>query len=365
MQGILWRNRCALTGDGMLYPGGDPAAHHRAAVDLLPGRYEGWVDPGTAGAWQWLIEQVSAWSGSSVISSELLALADPRTVDEVLALLSFAEVHIVCTARDLVRQIPSVWQEDVKNRRTTPFSEFVGHVRDGRQAEISDLFWSYQDLPAVLGTWTRGVPRERVHVVTVPPRGAPAGLLWQRFAPVLGIDPARCDTGVPQHNSSLDLAGTELVRRLNEVLGDSVPWPEYVRIVKDHLAEDVLPRHRTGGPIVLSGADQTWAAEMAARHVSCVADAGYQVAGDLSDLLPEPTAQHSTAGAGDAEVADAAVHALAEIVRRAARPETGERSGPGVKRFLLDLSGQHHQVMAMRRMYWRAKARLHRFTDSR
>jgi predicted transcriptional regulator len=27
---------------------------------------------------------------------------------------------------------------------------FVGHVRDGRRAEISDLFWSCQDLPAVL-----------------------------------------------------------------------------------------------------------------------------------------------------------------------------------------------------------------------
>jgi hypothetical protein len=155
------------------------------------------------------------------------------------------------------------------------------------------------------------------------------------------------------------------VRRLNEVLGDSVPWPEYVRIVKGHLAEDVLPRHRTGGPIVLPHEDRTWAAGIAAQHVADVAAAGYQVVGDLSDLLPELMAQDGANRAGDAEIADAAVHALAEIVRREAQCGTGTRSGPAVKRFFLDLSEQHHQVMAVRRAYWRARARLHGFTNSR
>ena len=39
--------------------------------------------------------------------------------------LSFAEVHVVCTARDLARQIPAVWQEDVKNRHVVTFADFV------------------------------------------------------------------------------------------------------------------------------------------------------------------------------------------------------------------------------------------------
>ncbi|HEY3751191.1 MAG TPA: hypothetical protein VGL80_18530 [Pseudonocardiaceae bacterium] len=358
MQEILWRNRTMAAARGLLYPGRDSAAHHRASVDLVPDRYQGWIEPHTAGAWQWLTEHAAMWSGDVVISSELLALAAPAQVASALASLAFAEVHIVCTARDLVRQIPSVWQEDVKNKRTTGFTEFVGQVRDGRNAQLSEIFWSYQELPRVLRTWAADVPPERVHVVTVPPRGSSTDLLWQRFVSVLGIDATGFDTAAPPHNSSLDLVQTELLRRLNTVLGDSIAWPEYIRVVKGQLAEEVLPALGGRTAIVLPADAGEWATGVAQRFATEIEAAGYDVVGDLADLVPAPGAGETPVETGDTEIADAAVRALAELMRRSTRPaeELVER---GVRRRLVDLSEQHRHVMAMRRAYWRTRARLH------
>jgi hypothetical protein len=358
MQEILWRNRTMAAARGLLYPGRDSAAHHRASVDLVPDRYQGWIEPHTAGAWQWLTEHAAMWSGDVVISSELLALAAPAQVASALASLAFAEVHIVCTARDLVRQIPSVWQEDVKNKRTTGFTEFVGQVRDGRNAQLSEIFWSYQELPRVLRTWAADVPPERVHVVTVPPRGSSTDLLWQRFVSVLGIDATGFDTAAPPHNSSLDLVQTELLRRLNTVLGDSIAWPEYIRVVKGQLAEEVLPALGGRTAIVLPADVGEWATGVAQRFATEIEAAGYDVVGDLADLVPAPGAGETPVETGDTEIADAAVRALAELMRRSTRPaeELVER---GVRRRLVDLSEQHRHVMAMRRAYWRTRARLH------
>jgi hypothetical protein len=358
MQEILWRNRTMAAVRGLLYPGRDSAAHHRASVDLLPDRYQGWIEPHTAGAWQWLTEHAAMWSGDVVISSELLALASPAQVASALASLTFAEVHIVCTARDLVRQIPSVWQEDVKNKRTTGFTEFVGQVRDGRNAELSEIFWSYQELPRVLRTWAADIPPERVHVVTVPPRGSSTDLLWQRFVSVLGIDATGFDTSAPPHNSSLDLMQTELLRRLNTELGDSIAWPEYIRVVKGQLAEEVLPALGGRTAITLPADTREWATGVAQRFAIEIEAAGYDVVGDLAEIVPGPGAGEPPAETGDAEIADIAVRALAELMRRSTRPaeELVER---GVRRRLVDLSEQHRHVMAMRRAYWRTRARLH------
>jgi hypothetical protein len=57
-------------------------------------------------------------------------------------------------------------------------------------------------------------------------------------------------------------------------------------------------------------------------------------------------------------VADLALRSLAEIMRRAARPDAGRQPRPGLRRYVQNLSEQHEQVMAVRRMYWRTRARL-------
>ena len=59
--------------------------------------------------------------------------------------------------------------------------------------------------------------------MTVPPRGAPAALLWERFASVIGADPSGPRRPTLNQNESLGLVETELLRRFNAQLGDAFP----------------------------------------------------------------------------------------------------------------------------------------------
>ncbi|WP_132877276.1 hypothetical protein [Tamaricihabitans halophyticus] len=361
LQGVLWHHRAATVAAGTLYPGADEAAQHRAAMDVHGGRYGGWREPGVTGSWEWLVEQVRAHPGASVISSELLAPASPDEARAVLSALDFAEVHIVCTARDLARQIPSVWQENVKTRHTTSYADFLAALRSGELNPTSQLFWDYQDLPRVLRTWAAALPAERVHVVTVPPRGTPNEVLWQRFAPVIELCPGEFTTDVPQHNYSLGVAETELLRRVNNRLGDDYEWPAYTLVVKEILAEQILSRRPGTTSIALPADDQDWVRETARRHVAELREAGYHVIGDLDELIP-PEATTATGDPGlDAEEArllEVAVDALATLVQRMPTPKSPESRAEQLARTLRELSERYPPALAARRWYWRARSRV-------
>lgn len=133
----------------------------------------------------------AALGRAALVSEESFSPADDAQVQRLLAACSDREVHVVVTARDLGRQIPSVWQQGLQSGRAITFPDYLArlHKTQGTPAPI----WWQKDLPAVLEKWSRHVPAERIHVVTVPPPGADKGLLLERFCSVLGIDPALLD----------------------------------------------------------------------------------------------------------------------------------------------------------------------------
>lgn len=359
LQGIMWHNRDLAASQGVLYPGVGQDAHYGAVVDLHPGRYTEWREPGMAGAWDCLIEQVRAWPRNTLISSELLAPASPEETQLALSSLDFAEVHIVCTVRDLARQIPSVWQENVKTRKSASLTEFLADLRSGELNLMSRLFWDFQDAPRVLRTWGRNLPPENVHVVTVPRRGAPAGTLWERFASVIGLDPSLLSMDVPRHNFSLGGVEAELLRRINLAVGEDLDWPTYAATVKDYFATQVLTGLSDPAQIPLPEEDYGWVGGAAQRIVDELGSAGYHVVGDLDELLPSPPAHCTVKLPSDAELLDVAVRAIAELVVHAPTSPAG-----GVSRRLTAplrrLAEQYPAADALRRQVWRGKARLAR-----
>ncbi|MEJ7689550.1 MAG: hypothetical protein WKF76_03465 [Nocardioidaceae bacterium] len=60
-----------------------------------------------------------------MVSHEVLAAATSEQISRALASLAPADVHVVYGARDLARQLPAVWQESLKNRRTRPYRQFL------------------------------------------------------------------------------------------------------------------------------------------------------------------------------------------------------------------------------------------------
>ncbi len=329
LQELMWHHRNVLAARGLLYPGEDEAAQHRAAMDVHAQRYRQWDEPGVAGSWSRLVESVASWPGDAVFSSELLAAASPEEARRVTSGFD-AEIHVVCTARDFARQVPSVWQENVKTRHTTGFTELLDAVRAPELTHTGRVFWDYQDLPRVLRTWGESLPPDRVHVVTVPRGGASTRVLWERFAGVLGLDPDVLDTDVDRRNHSLGHVETELLRRVNAALGDDVDWPHYAAAVKDDLAATILARRRSPRPRLPVDAHD-WAAHTARRFVEEITAAGYDVVGDLDDLLPDPADEQPYREVTDAQLLEVAVDTLARLVSRTPEePEPApERSRPG------------------------------------
>ena len=105
----------------------------------------------------------------------------PARRARALADLSFAEVHIVYTARDIARQVAAEWQEQLKHQRKVSFRTFLRQLRETDQRKSARWFWRVQGLPGVLERWGSGLPPAQVHLVTVPQPGAPHGELWRRF----------------------------------------------------------------------------------------------------------------------------------------------------------------------------------------
>jgi hypothetical protein len=348
LQDRLWRNRdTALRVGGLLYPGDVIDDHFHAAVHLQPARYLDWVDPAHADSWPRLVDAVRGWPGTSVLSHELFATADDDVVRRVMSDLADLEVHVVVTVRDLGRQIPSVWQENVKNQHRATLDEFVTGLRDLPREE-QDPFWEFQDVVAILRTWGRDLPPERVHVVTVPRAGAGGPTLWDRFCSLMGVDPAVLDREVPPSNTALSPTQTEMIRRLNEHLQpDSVPWDRYERAVKRHLIGDVLFETPDRSGRALSRDQAAWAAGCADDMIADLEAAGYDVVGDLDDLRLDPDAigADGTDPALD-DVLATTVRALAETLRRMPLPDDGPTVARRVKSVLR--SG-HRRVVAFRR----------------
>jgi len=353
IQNMLWHNRDTAAAQGLLYPGYVHSAHFHAAVDLQRERYPDWVTPLTDQAWDRMVAHVRTWPGDSVVSSELLATATRTQIDRALRSLDFAEVHVICTVRDLVRQIPSAWQENTRNRRTETYDEFLAAIRGEDPNPVHDLFWGYQDLPRILAAWGESLPPHQVHVVTVPATGPG---LWHRYASTLGVDPDRFERPEAHDNHSLGTPQTEVLRRVNVAVERNVPWPRYDTVIKDYLANKILASHGNG-KVALPAGELPWVRARAERFVTEIERARYDVVGDLADLLPttEPKPADSPT---DAELLDTAVAALADLVAHMRANPDLDTPTEQVKRLFREFSEQHPPVMALRELYWKGKAQL-------
>jgi hypothetical protein len=239
------------------------------------------------------------------------------------------------------------------------------------QAGISDrsragVFWSLHDAPAILRRWSRGIPPDAVHVVTVPPSGADPKLLWRRFAGVLGVDPDRYDTDLGGENTSLGAAEAAALRDFNEVIeGVDIPWPVYATTIKHGFP--AYAANRQSSRIELPEKAYAWSLEWSQNAVAELSAAGYAVAGDLAELVPthRPSGRDPDAIPAD-ERADAALTMVAAVLAVVAKRGLGEpgRSGTagllepppaGIVRRIVDAARRGDLGPALRRRYraWR------------
>ncbi|TDC62760.1 hypothetical protein E1200_24635 [Actinomadura sp. GC306] len=373
LQGLLWKNAEALSEAGVFLPGGSFGAQVRATRDLRglepepdePG-------PGWDGSWDLLAGEVKASRHRvAVFSHEVLCAVDAEGAERAVRSLAPCEVHIVYSARALHGLLPSEWQEYVKHRFHYDFEHWLREVIDGpRDAGAAEWFWRVHDIPEVLGRWAPHVPPERVHVLTMPGPGAPRERLWERFAGLVGVDPAVADPAGARANASLSWTETELLRKVNGAVDEDAPMWLYHRLVTDLLALQVLPGLGEPGRVPLPPGRHGWAADKARELTAAIRSAGYHVVGDLSELLTaEPLgAEEPATPPADAELLDAAAHTIVGLLDRvsALRREVGklrneqreQRETALPKLMARRLSERNETVWRLRVGYWHLVERL-------
>ena len=366
LQDVLFRNKRVLADHGILYPAERFDAQFLAALDLMRLPWGG-LEAEAVGAWDRLAEQVRAWPGTAIISHEILATASRSQVGRALESLGHAdgvEIHVVLSVRDLVRQIPAEWQENVKHRRTIGYGRFLDQIRDPRrESRIATWFWGVQEVPDILDRWGHDLPPERVHVVTVPPPGGPRTLLWERFSAVLGLEGIDLDLEAERANPSLGVPETALLRRINAAVNRELDPADYRPLVRELLAHQTLSQRTDSPRLALPPTVHPWAQDLEAAWADEVRKRGYDVVGDLADLVgsPPPATWQDPDRPRERQVAGAAVDAICALLVENARLRHAEER----------LVGELHEAhRALERSYLRPTYRLRekavrRLQDSR
>jgi hypothetical protein len=371
LRDALWGNRGQLAAQGLALPGYSDRDHSRASRDLreTPRPASDPADP-WIGEWDVLAGQALRARGGAVISNELLAAASPQQAERAVRSLLQADLHVVATVRDFASVLPAEWQESVKCRGTTGWEAWLEDVIAAEQAadrRRRSWFWRVHDTLAILGMWSRHLPPDHVHVVTVPRQDA-AGLLWARFAAVLGAEAARCDVTGARANSSLGLTETEVLRRVNQALPAGMPDWFYAREIKQILAHGVFGAAPNRTRVALPPGREAWAADQAEILIAGLQDAQYDIVGDLAELRPAagtgPVAGPACVPGGPA--LDAAVQAVVALADRYyqlcyPQPEPRPRRSPRQRASDVKwavLNGPRVKKVLRRTSHWAAVRRL-------
>ena len=330
IQNVLGNNRAELQQHGISFAGERWRDQVLAVQDLIGhgGPDQPPLDPD--GAWSHLVEGINAWPGTSVVSMEFLAPRVPAKIRLIRDALD-GDVEVVLTGRDLARNIAAMWLESVQNGSSVGWDDYLRAVRsEDRSSPVARNFWNHQGLAAIAQKWSDVVGADRFTLMTVPQKGAPSRLLWDRFAEVLRLDPAAFELGV-RANPSIGLATAMMLRHLNELLeadqsvgagADDVRY--YDLLVKHLLTKRGLVDRQDREPRL--GLDERWVMKRGAEEVSRLRRQGHRVIGDLDELTPRPVPGVHPSAVSMQEQLDAAMEGLSRMVQISVKREARFRN---------------------------------------
>jgi hypothetical protein len=228
------------------------------------------------------------------------------------------DVHVLISARHWGKQIPSEWQQCVKERLTTPYQDYVRGIRDRDGTPHTEQFIARQHVPSIAERWGRMLEPDRVHVVAVPPSYEDPHRLLGLFSSVLEVNPDLLTAPPRPRNLSLGYQQAETLRRVNVALGQRLPdfYTQYRLAVRRDVARGTLLR-QNGRPLRLPEEFVAWCMQESAAQVKELVDSGYHMVGDPDHLVfdgrqGDPPFREVT----EKEIARAAVRALTTLAVR-------------------------------------------------
>ncbi len=248
------------------------------------------------------------------------------------------DVQIILTARHWGSAMPSEWQQCIKERLTVTFADYVAEIRSGEGPD-ADRFLRRQDVAAMLERWGAAFGVDNVHLIPLPAKVVDRGLLPRLFCGLVGVDAESLVEPDMLINQSLGYDSAEVLRRVNLALGDRLPgfMNEY-RIAVRSVLRGPLMKEKGSSPAVPTQ-DRAWCEQASVAVVDRIKASGWDVVGDLDDLVADDWSFASGAEApDDAAVARIATSALADVTvtvmeqrkaTRATKKPTGSPAGRG------------------------------------
>lgn len=323
LQNVVANNREVLREQGVSFVGAKWRDQIKAAQDVIERGGDGQDPIADDGPWARIVREMNDWQGTALLSVEFLGGRKVSKIEQIVSAFGETPLTVVITARDLARQIPSMWQEAIQNGGRTSWTEYLQEVRDERRG---NQFWRQQGVATWAKRWSGVIGPENVVVITAPPKGAPSNLLWDRYAGVVGIDPASCSLEVTS-NPSLGLASTLVLRELNVALAEDPRGPlgrsAYHSRVKRVLAKQGMARHRGDEPTL--GLDESWVYPRSEKEVAALRKVGCRVVGDLAELTSYPVPGVQPDAVSVEQQLAAAVRGLSHAVRDLTWAKDGKR----------------------------------------
>jgi hypothetical protein len=335
LQRVLARLSGELKREGVLYPTRlqgrrEIYNHEAAAYGLLGTEAFPWVAEtraqGQVSAWERLRRKVQEWDGTAIVSGEALSVIDSRAARRLVESLGVANTHVIITARDLGRVLPSSWQQHIRNGRSTSFPSYLQQQSDRRgDGSARDLAARWDDDPeqtfwrayAIGGLVERWAPLARtVSVVTVPRRGAAPDELWQRFRRALDIGPVLPESPPAIDDLAANVGLTEpevlVLAALNRQVDSTKADGPHMRALRARIVRDAFaPRSDRGAPVRIP---QSWLPRVSAwaeDDLRVLRSTSALLVGPESDLVVEGQESAGSEGPRPDEVARAAGAAIA------------------------------------------------------
>ena len=348
LQHMLQDNSDVLAAEGISYPvprdwdrGQRTVANHEwSSYGLLGSEYP-WVSEQRAAredaSWRALLDQVHAWPGTVLLSAEALSVVRAAAARRLLDALGVDDAEIVITARSLGRSLPSLWQQHVRNGRSTSFDGYLESLAQHREKGSDHIendpaahIWRAFALSGLVRRWS-AAGAARVRVVTTP--GRPVDLLWHRFAQALGRPelariPVLADVDRTAH-TGLTASETVVLASLNAAIRDGSWSRRDADRIRQIVTEGFQRRAERGGKIVVPPEWRARIAEWSMEDLADLAGTGAEIVGDIDDLRYDPDREQAcpptTEEAGRAGAA--AIHALADHTMRESRIRRVARRG--------------------------------------
>lgn len=323
IQNVLHNNRDLLKEHGILFACDRWREQVLAVRELIERGAEDQEPITPDGPWQHLVDVVNEWPETAIISMEFLAPRLRPKIEIIKKAFAGADLQVVLTARDLARSLPAMWTESTQNRGVRTWDEFLDSVRTkDMDRKPGRWFWKHQNISGIARRWSEAVGRDHFTLITVPPKGAPPTVLWERFAGVAGIPEGLCDLEV-RSNPGIDAASALVLRALNQRLAeDELSRQDYEWIVKNSLAKKgLVQRGRETLPL---GMNERWVRRRSRQEQRRLRELDLRVVGDVEELESKPVPGVHTKKVTAEQQLEAALDGMAFLVMQQA--SRGRRS---------------------------------------